>query len=178
MAILQNRMTANALISLVPQSRRTAGRIIDRTDLADDAVQEALITASNMTSEPENLEAWFHRTVVHRSLAVRRASLRRARNEQTAWDTLHRVVRSGDPGRDLENKELQRHIASALSKLPGEQREAFMLHELEGLDYRQIATRQRVPVGTVRSRLNRARSALRRHLAVYRSRCPECNPGS
>jgi RNA polymerase sigma-70 factor (ECF subfamily) len=52
-----------------------------------------------------------------------------------------------------------------VSALPEGQRRAFVLRELEGLDYRDIASQLHVPIGTVRSRLARARRALRDDLS-------------
>ena len=170
----ENQTTLSSLQLLVPRLQQTAGRIIGRNDLADDAVQDALIVAAGLSDRPENLEAWFYRTVVHRSLAARRAALRRANHEQSASQASVAIGRHPDPVEALQSKELMRHIVSALSRLPAEQRMAFILFEIEGLDYETIAARQDVPLGTVRSRLNRARRALRRHLAVYRGECPEC----
>ncbi len=177
MASMQGRSTEETLISLVPKLQLTASRIINRSDVADDAVQEALIKASEMTAEPENLEGWFYRAVVHRSLTARRASLRRSRNERSASEAhVPGYWASSTPANELEAKELQEHILSALDKLPREQRDAFVLHEVEGMEYQEIASVQQVPIGTVRSRLNRARMSLRQHLTIYRSRCPACNP--
>ena len=57
-------------------------------------------------------------------------------------------------------------LEAALERLPAEQRQAFEPCEIGGLDYIRIARMQGVPVGTVRSRLNRARHALRKRLQV------------
>lgn len=149
----------------VPRMRRVACRILGREDLAEDAVQEALITAHEIRELPaKHLEAWLLRTVTHRSLAARRAHLRRRRNEQAAAETLGTKTPGFDPERQLLVKQLGDQIIRALGALPSEQRQAFELCEIGGMDYSQIAELQRVPIGTVRSRLNRARQALRRQL--------------
>jgi RNA polymerase sigma-70 factor (ECF subfamily) len=148
----------------VPKMRRVARGILGREDLAADAVQEALISFFELTRPPGNPEAWLVRTVVHRSLSARRAHLRRLRNEQRAVETLEVAAAFSDPERELRRRELSDQIAAALDLLSGEQRQAFLLKEFCGHDYRRISGIQRVPIGTVRSRLNRAREALRKHL--------------
>jgi RNA polymerase sigma-70 factor (ECF subfamily) len=148
----------------VPRLQRAARSILGRDDLAADAVQEALITAHEIREPPRNLEAWLLRTVTHRSLAARRAHARRLRHERSASELLAQSVTHLDPERELVRKELATEIATALHALPGEQREAFLLREMYGLDYDQISSAQRVPIGTVRSRLSRARRGLRARL--------------
>jgi RNA polymerase sigma-70 factor (ECF subfamily) len=147
-----------------PKMMRLAGHILGREDLAADAVQESLITLSALPELPQNLEAWLLRTVTHRSLASLRAHLRRVRNEQKAAELQAGSTASLDPERQLCHKELGEQIGRALLALPLEQRGAFLLREIEGLDYERISTAQGVPIGTVRSRLNRARRSLRHHM--------------
>ena len=66
-----------------------------------------------------------------------------------------------DPERDLEIRELLDVLGKALSSLSAEQRRVIELRDLDGLEYQEIAERLDVPVGTVRSRLNRARNRVR-----------------
>jgi len=69
------------------------------------------------------------------------------------------------PGQDLEQAELFRRLDDALERLPLEQRTAFVLAELEGLSLEEVGRIEGVPVGTVKSRLGRAREKLRVALA-------------
>ena len=153
----------------VPKMSRVAHRILGREDLAADAVQEALITFHFLEEAPVDLERWLLRTVTHRSLAARRAEVRRARNEHTAGCVLADHTPNPDPECELCRKEMARAIRRALTRLPDEQKTAFLLRELQGLDYEKIALAQGVPIGTVRSRLNRARKALQRGITLTRS---------
>lgn len=66
-----------------------------------------------------------------------------------------------------ENQELGRRIGEALAQLGEDQRMAFILREYEGLDYDAIAEVTGVSAGTVKSRLSRAKEALRQELAPY-----------
>ncbi|MFO1051909.1 MAG: RNA polymerase sigma factor [Planctomycetota bacterium] len=71
------------------------------------------------------------------------------------------------PSEDLENSELGAKIEEALSTLGPDQRLAFVLREYEGLDYAEIADVTGVSEGTVKSRLHRAKEALRHRLSRY-----------
>lgn len=71
------------------------------------------------------------------------------------------------PTETVENTELGRHIEAAVSGLGDEQRMVFVLREYEGLDYRAIAEVMQVSEGTIKSRLHRAKEALRQRLAPY-----------
>ena len=156
---------APEVVQHIPRMQRVARRILGRDDLAHDAVQEALITAHLIDELPvEHLEAWLVRTVANRSLVERRAHLRRKRNEAAAADWIGGEMRISDPERELRTKQLGSQIVEALRALPPCQLGAFLAREVDGSSYEQIAEVQRVPVGTVRSRLNRARRALREQL--------------
>ncbi len=71
------------------------------------------------------------------------------------------------PSLNLENSELGEKIEEALGRLGEEQRMVFVLREYEGLDYNAIAQVMGVSEGTVKSRLHRAKQALRERLAPY-----------
>ncbi|MBL8750209.1 MAG: sigma-70 family RNA polymerase sigma factor [Planctomycetes bacterium] len=71
------------------------------------------------------------------------------------------------PEQDAENAELGRRIGEALASLGEDQRMVFVLREYEDLDYSEIAQITGVNEGTVKSRLFRAKEALRQHLAPY-----------
>lgn len=83
-----------------------------------------------------------------------------------------RPVEPGDPdapapGRGIENSELGHKIEEALETLGPDQRLAFVLREYEGMDYASIAEITGVSEGTVKSRLHRAKEALRQRLQPY-----------
>jgi RNA polymerase sigma-70 factor (ECF subfamily) len=148
-----------------------ASRILRSDDLAWDAVQETLTTLWRQERAPVALRGWLRRTVVHRSLHLRRTLERRRRNE----DDVGALLAPGgveDPSRALEASEMRDAIRRALMSLGRPQRVTFLLREMDGLDYQSIARLLGVSIGTVRSRLNRARGQLRADLrrAVGNSR--------
>ena len=128
---------------------------------ARDAVQEALLSLWREPISPPNLRAWLLRTVKHRSLALRRCCVRRRRRESRVACCRPECSRCDDPARSLAGGEVGALVAEACSRLPQEYREVLVLREIEEMDYEAIASRMSIPVGTVRSRLNRSRQALR-----------------
>lgn len=77
------------------------------------------------------------------------------------------------PSQRLEQQEQHQQLSDALSRLKEEQRSVLVLREMEGLDYDAIAAILDVPVGTVRSRLHRARTQLKEELERQFSRGSE-----
>lgn len=153
----------------LPRMLSVATRILGDSDLAHDAVQEALLTLWLAPRVPENLRAWLIRAVVHRSLHARRGEQRRRKWEERAGAEWAEACPLCEPDRDLERAEARNLLDRALAQLTEEQRLVLALRETEGLDYEAIAARLGVPIGTVRSRLNRARAALREELGTKAS---------
>jgi RNA polymerase sigma-70 factor (ECF subfamily) len=69
-----------------------------------------------------------------------------------------------DPASHLQSEESQQLVREALAELPSEYRDAIVLKEMEGLPYEEIAVLLDCPIGTVRSRIHRARQLLREKL--------------
>lgn len=140
--------------------KAVARRILGDDDAASDAVQEALITLWNTDAVPPNLRRWLIRTVIHRSLHARRSRMRRRGWEQLGGNGVLACALC-DPEREMEIRDLIDRLEFALNELPSEYRKVFELRELEGLGYREISDVLGAPVGTVRSRLSRARAQVR-----------------
>lgn len=138
-----------------------ARRVLGGEDLAWDAVQEALVSLWLESETPQDPGAWLTRTVIHRSLHLARCRSRRRRHEDQA--RLERTERGDqdDPIRHLEAQELQQILRQALEAVAPEYRTILVAHVVERESYESIAARLRIPLGTVRSRLNRARKAVR-----------------
>lgn len=147
--------------SHVPRMLLVARRILGCDDLAWDAVQEALILLWHEEHPPHDLVGWLVRAVVHRSLHQSRSRRRRRAHEERsgAWPSLD--DEHSDPCGAAQARELAEHIAHCLAQLPPAFRRVLAARDVEGLDYEQIAARLKLPIGTVRSRLHRARAMLR-----------------
>lgn len=146
-----------------------ARRIVGSEEQALDAVQEAFVTLWRERPEAERRIPWLVRTVIHRSLHARRSAARRRRWEEEAARDAGLAGPCGlcDAERELLGAELRGEIARALSGLDESQRRVFALREIEGLEYEEIAVALAIPIGTVRSRLHRARRALQEALREW-----------
>jgi RNA polymerase sigma-70 factor (ECF subfamily) len=144
----------------LPRLQRLARRVLHCTDLADDAVQEALFSLWNEGRMPVNLEGWLGQAVVLRSLHLSRSRRRRRSYEEQAGARRPERDPCGDVSRVLEVQEVRQAIAMALETLPEQLRAVVVLRAFEDQDYEAIARGLQIPLGTVRSRLNRARRAI------------------
>jgi RNA polymerase sigma-70 factor, ECF subfamily len=122
------------------------------------------------------LKTWIYRIVINQARNRQRFWRRRHRSEQVSLDqhvAEHgELTQPGDgtsPDRVLARKELASRLWSALNDLPFDQRTVIVLREIDGLSYDDIAFSLGVAVGTVKSRLTRARQALRLQLRESRS---------
>ncbi len=139
---------------------------------AEDVMQEAIVRAFRFFEgfRGDNPRAWL--LTVVRNSAYSFLQQNRARELGTEFDEdLH--VEAVAAGRAAETPEVlllrsaqQRILNEAVEALPVEFREVFVLREMEGLSYKEIADLARIPIGTVMSRLSRARLQLRAAVAL------------
>jgi RNA polymerase sigma-70 factor (ECF subfamily) len=142
-----------------------ARRLLRSDDLAWEAVQDSLLCLWKAPTRPSHLAPWLVSAVVNRTRHLRRTRRRRCDNEAQAPACFWSAPVAADPGRHAEQEAFTRVAASAVLRLPPEQSAVFVLKEISGADYESIARALDVPLGTVRSRLHRARGALRARLA-------------
>ena len=142
--------------TLIPALRRYARALTRDTDLADDLVQDTLVRAlrSERLFVGGDLRAWLY-TILTNLNRNRRRSLARQPTMTELYDTTVDASGTEAEGRD---------ISRALATLPEDQRAVLLLVVLEGLSYRDVADIQGVPIGTVMSRLARARAHVRASL--------------
>jgi RNA polymerase sigma-70 factor (ECF subfamily) len=151
-----------AVAAEIPRLRRFA-RVLLRPlggQAADDLVQETLlraIVARDQFAPGTNLRAWLFTILRH----ARAAGARRdARSPLITPGQLPEAAISGGQ----EERQAMRELAARFNSLPRVQREALWLVVVEGMDYAEAAEVMRVPPGTLRSRLSRARESLRKAL--------------
>jgi RNA polymerase sigma-70 factor, ECF subfamily len=139
---------------------------------AEDVVQDAYVRAiSHFTSfRGGDGRAWL--LTIVRNSCYDRLKQRGASGQDTDFDeTVHSAGRqTPDPETSLLLAERTELLTKSLAKLPAQYREVLVLRELEQLSYREIATIARIPVGTVMSRLSRARQQLEQTLLDYMER--------
>ncbi len=151
--------------------------LVRNRDDAEDVVQDAYLRAFKAldTLTGEDVRPWLLaivRNVAYRWLSVRKRtanviSIEGALSGRDDSDAPVMELASEDPSAEdvLVGRAEQALVRAALAELPPAFREAIVLRELEGLSYRDIAKVTSTPIGTVMSRLARARDQLRERLA-------------
>ncbi|HMB22887.1 MAG: RNA polymerase sigma factor [Chloroflexota bacterium] len=151
-------------------------RLLNDEDVAADAVQEALISAFRRfhTFRGDSLRSWLARVVVNACYDEMR---RRRRQHSVPLELLNSdgeeietsywlVDPQSDPEVQFESSELETAIQKCLDKLPPIYRLVLVLVDVEGLSYEEAANAAGVPVGTVKSRLARARLQMQKSLQI------------
>jgi RNA polymerase sigma-70 factor, ECF subfamily len=144
-------------------------RYLTRSDAdADDVVQEAFLRAlkyfGGFRGEADQSCAWL--LAIVRNTAHTWQRRHRANASTTEFDeTVHsEAITDEHPGSVLSRRDLRETLADVLDRLPPDFREVIVLREIEGLSYKEISEVADVPVGTVMSRLSRARKRLQQAL--------------
>lgn len=148
------------LIQELPHLRRFSRALVGDAALADDLVQDCVeraLNKSHLYDPARPLRAWLY--AVLRNIYI--SSLRR-----DGRSTIVKAVEELTEGEDAvppaqEDRLAANLVAEALNRLPPQHREVIVLVGLEELSYRDVAEVLGIPIGTVMSRLSRAREALR-----------------
>jgi RNA polymerase sigma-70 factor (ECF subfamily) len=156
-----------------------AYRIMGEPQSAEDATQEAFISAYKALNRFRggNFKAWLLRIATNACYDELRRRKRRPQSsldELTADNESWAFLSSPGHGPEAEQQvlELMGAIESCLQTLPEDQRVAAVLGDIEGYNYQEIAEITRVSLGTVKSRLSRARAKLRDCLQDFRELLP------
>jgi RNA polymerase sigma factor (sigma-70 family) len=134
---------------------------------ADDVVQEAILRAFRGYDalRGSDVKAWLLTIVRNCHLTALKQQQRRAvvplPEEHDAQDGQAMIATTPDPESASIRRDEERTLDRLMSALPEDHREILVLREIEEMDYREIATVTNVPIGTVMSRLARARAALK-----------------
>ncbi len=138
-----------------------AYRITGNAEDARDAAQETFVKAFRALPRYRHEAAfgtWLHRIAVNASLDIVR---RRPQAPPVPLEEVVLPAQTHNPDTEAERHEVQRRVHDALRRLAPDHRVIVVLRDLQGLAYEEIAEVLRMPIGTVRSRLSRAREALR-----------------
>src|SRR5690349_230145 len=151
-------------------------RLLNDEDVASDAVQEALISAFRRfdTFRGDSLRSWLARVVVNACYDEMRKKrrqhsvpLEQFNSDGEEIETSYWLVDpESNPEAQFESFELESAIQKSLDKLQPIYRLMLVLVDIEGLSYEEAAQAAHVPVGTVKSRLARARSQMQKSLQV------------
>jgi RNA polymerase sigma-70 factor, ECF subfamily len=147
------------LIDLIPRLRRFAAALTGDLDQADDLVQETCeraLSRQDQWQEGTRLDSWMYRIAQNLWLDQMRAKKTRGTHVPLEADDI-----SGTDGRTVvENRLSLAAVSAAMAKLPEDQRLLVALVCIDGVSYKQAAEITGVPIGTVMSRLARARRQL------------------
>lgn len=160
----------------------TALRIMGDEDLAQDAAQEAFISAfrSISTFRGGSFKAWLMRMVTNACYDEFRRQKRRPTTplepDTADGEEMDSPKWLADPNMTpaerSEADELEHAIQHCLDALPTEFRTVVVLADIQGMDYSEVATASKVPLGTIKSRLARARLRLRECLRGFEELLP------
>jgi RNA polymerase sigma-70 factor, ECF subfamily len=162
------RRVLSGVVAHLPALRRYA-RVLTRDPVcADDLVQQALLRAhekAHLYQPGRALRPWLL-AILHNVFID---NARRQRAEHAALQVLAEDVTSSHPG-EQEGSALLREVIAGFARLPDSQRAVLHLVAIEGLTYQEAAEALGVRVGTIMSRLSRARATLRHSSSAPGSR--------
>ncbi len=155
---------------------RLIGRMVRDVDLVPDIAQETFIRAYRALGQfrgEAQFYTWLYRIAVNtakkqllqlkRDPVVTMTSLQTAHDDETSAAEYDSITTGADPETPdavLASKEIAQAVNAALEALPKELGQAITLREIDGLSYGEIAEALDCPIGTVRSRIFRAREAI------------------
>lgn len=152
--------------------QRLIGRMVRDVDLVEDIAQETFIRAYRALAQfrgEAQFYTWLYRIAVNtakkalmdlkRNPTVSENSFKSDDDDETSF-LENELTSSETPDAVLASKEIAQIINAALEALPEELRQAITLREIEGLSYEEISEAMNCPIGTVRSRIFRAREAI------------------
>jgi len=156
------------LVALLPRLRRFARGLAGVPDQADDLVQaacERAIARIHQWTPGTRLDSWMFRII--QTIWLDQTRAQRVRTGEGRIDAGSPIVEaelSFDGAREMETQLTHDAVRRAMARLPADQRAVVMLVCVEGQSYKEAADTLAVPIGTVMSRLSRARGALARQL--------------
>jgi RNA polymerase sigma-70 factor (ECF subfamily) len=146
----------------------TVFHMVGNREEAEDVVQEAFVQAFVKLESFQRASAfytWLYRIAFNVAISRKRRKRPEVSVEQTREATGQEPADSGEaPDGRLQREESVEQVHAALDRLSEEHRAILVLREMEGFCYERIADVLDLPVGTVRSRLHRARLQMREHL--------------
>ncbi|MGY2046782.1 NepR family anti-sigma factor [Methylobacterium sp. JK268] len=145
------------LLSALPSLRAFALSLTNNAARADDLVQDTILRAwqnQHRFQPGTNLNAWLFTILRNAFYSEQRKRTREVQDEDGAYAA--RLFTAPDQGHRLDVQDLR----AGLAKLPPDQREALILVGAEGLSYEEVARICGVAIGTIKSRVNRARNRL------------------
>lgn len=146
----------------------TVYRLVDNAEDAQDIVQEAFLHAYQALDSfkgDAQFFTWLYRIAFNTAISLKRKqkSVLRIEAGRTDWGVREPQDTSEEsrPGHALERGERERKVQDALNRMSAEHKTVLVMKDMEGMKYEDMAQVLEVPIGTIRSRLHRARLELR-----------------
>jgi RNA polymerase sigma-70 factor (ECF subfamily) len=153
--------------------QRLIGRMVRDVDLVEDIAQETFIKAYRALHQfrgDAQFYTWLYRIAVNTAKkfllelkhdpTVTQSALHSGDDEDETFYAGHESTTSETPESELAAKEIAQEVNAALEALPNDLKQALTLREMDGMSYEEIAEIMKCPMGTVRSRIFRAREAV------------------
>ncbi|MFI5305769.1 MAG: sigma-70 family RNA polymerase sigma factor [Polyangiales bacterium] len=157
-------------------------RLLGDAAEAEDVAQEVFISVFKAIESFRGdaaLSTWLHRIAANHAHNRRKYLARRGRDAQRPFEELATPIDSGTlgprphtPHQIVESLQAEHHVQQALSELDDEQRLLITLRDLEDMSYEDIRQVTGLPIGTVKSKLHRARMALHLRFAALQKGTP------
>ena len=145
-------------------------RMLGDYDEAAEISQEAFLSAYRSIGQfrgDANFSTWLYRIALNHA-STRRRNLSKWQQRTVPIETTEAISeRDIDPADSVEQREIQEQVQEALNRLEPDDAAIILLKDLQDAPYEEVARVLNVPVGTVKSRLHRARQALKIRLAPY-----------
>jgi RNA polymerase sigma-70 factor (ECF subfamily) len=165
------------MVELIPRLRRFALMLARDLDQADDLVQETCMRALSSADQWQpgtRLDSWMYR--IAQNLWLDRVRARKVRGVSVDIEAVGDIA--GSDGRSVTEARLTLDkVARSIAKLPPDQQLIVTLVSIDGLSYKEAAEALDVPIGTVMSRLARARRALHERMGAADAEDPARAPG-
>jgi RNA polymerase sigma-70 factor, ECF subfamily len=145
-------------------------RFLGDYDEATDMAQEVFLSAYRSIQQfrgDATFSTWLYRIAFNHASTRRKSLNSKLQREIALKDDVVLVDCGANPETSAERKEIQQRVQQALNSLDGDDAQIILLRDLQDVSYEDIARTLDVPIGTVKSRLHRARQALRTSLAPY-----------
>lgn len=148
------------------------GNSADVSDVAQEAFIKAYKAINNFRGE-SSFYTWLYRIVVNAAKTYLESNSKRKNHIDVDSEEFQSIDSQGvltsreSPDKIIESQELQQVILSAMNELPEELRQAIMLREVEGMSYEDMADLLQIPIGTVRSRIFRARQFIEEKMSKF-----------
>lgn len=153
-----------AIVAILPRLRRFCASIAGGIDAGDDLLQstvERALARSGQWQAGSRLDSWMFR--IAQNIGIDQARTRKSRGVQVDVDAL--AEQAGEDGREtVEHRSDLAAARTAFASLPEEQRMVMALVVIDGRSYRETADMLDIPIGSVMSRLARARQAIGKHM--------------